>query len=246
MNAPHLLLWLEGPLQSWGVNSKFDRRTTLEFPSRSAILGLLCAALGAGGEQKELLGRFEKLTQTQTVIAYTRINEKGKATPLELQLYDFHTVGSGYDDKDDWQKLHVLKTRKQNRRTGEQEPPREVPGNKLTHRYYLQDAAFAVALEVPMNDRQALEKSLVTPCWDLSLGRKCCVPTEFIYQGMHESMDAALQCAAKLAKNKQRAELFRVLDGAHEKGEQRILPDVPLQFGPDKLYAERLVTVLTK
>ena len=233
MNMPHLLLWLEGPLQSWGVNSKFNRRTTLDFPSRSAVLGLLCAALGAGGEQKELLARFAPFAQT--VVAYTRRDAKGKAAPA-LQLRDFHMVGSGYDDKEPWQTLHIPKTSEQKAAVG--------GGTKLTYRYYLQDVAFAVALAVPPALSKDLEEALVVPCWDISLGRKCCVPTEFVYQGMHESMGAALKCAEILAQKKQRAELFQVLEGVHD-GERLILPDVPLQFGPHKLYGERQVTVMT-
>ena len=70
MNNPWLLLWLEGPLQSWGQDSKFGRRDTLAFPTKSGVLGLVCAALGAGGEQRELLEEFATLPQT--VIAYAR------------------------------------------------------------------------------------------------------------------------------------------------------------------------------
>lgn len=232
MNAPHLLLWLEGPLQSWGVNAKFNRRTSLDFPSRSAVLGLLCAALGAGGEQKDLLARFALLEQT--VVAYTRRDKNGKAAPA-LQLCDFHMVGSGYDDRDPWQTLHIPKKSDGTAAVG--------GGTKLTYRYYLQDAAFAVALAVPAALRQDLEEAFAMPCWDISLGRKCCVPAEFVYQGMYAYMDEALRRAEELAQEKQRAELFRVLDGAHE-GEQCILPDVPLRFGPEKLYGERLVTVM--
>lgn len=51
----YLLLWLEGPLQAWGHDSKFGVRNTLNFPTRSGILGLLCCAHGAGGEQREWL-----------------------------------------------------------------------------------------------------------------------------------------------------------------------------------------------
>jgi CRISPR system Cascade subunit CasD len=41
-----LLLRLEGPMQSWGTQSRFrDRDTGLE-PSKSGVIGLLCAALG--------------------------------------------------------------------------------------------------------------------------------------------------------------------------------------------------------
>ena len=38
----NLLLWLEAPLQSWGAGSRYGRRDTLPFPTRSGILGLLC------------------------------------------------------------------------------------------------------------------------------------------------------------------------------------------------------------
>ena len=245
MSAPWLLLWLEGPLQAWGVDSKFNRRASLDFPSRSAVLGLLCAALGAGGEQKELLARFAPLPQT--VIAYNRAAGE-TALPPELQLRDFHMVGSGYDYEDDWQKLHIPRT---SEGTYAKRSDGGVGGQKLTYRYYVQDAAFAVALAVPgdPNGDQpddlagALAAALITPCWDLSLGRKCCVPTEFIFQGLHATETAALERAASLAAGKNRVEAFRVLDG-DQGGETLTLPDLPLQFGPDKVYAERTITLV--
>ena len=41
-----LLLRLQGPMQSWGTTSRFDERDTQLEPSKSGVLGLLCAALG--------------------------------------------------------------------------------------------------------------------------------------------------------------------------------------------------------
>ena len=41
-----LLLRLQGPLQSWGTTSRFDERDTQLEPSKSGVLGMLCAALG--------------------------------------------------------------------------------------------------------------------------------------------------------------------------------------------------------
>ncbi|MDR7556561.1 MAG: type I-E CRISPR-associated protein Cas5/CasD [Armatimonadota bacterium] len=41
-----LLLRLQGPMQSWGTASRFDRRDTGLEPSKSGVIGLLCAALG--------------------------------------------------------------------------------------------------------------------------------------------------------------------------------------------------------
>jgi CRISPR system Cascade subunit CasD len=41
-----LLLRLAGPMQSWGVQSRFSVRDTGLEPSKSGVIGLLCAALG--------------------------------------------------------------------------------------------------------------------------------------------------------------------------------------------------------
>jgi CRISPR system Cascade subunit CasD len=43
---PTVLLRLAGPMQSWGTTSRFDRRETDLEPSKSGVLGLVCAALG--------------------------------------------------------------------------------------------------------------------------------------------------------------------------------------------------------
>ena len=58
MSNSYILLWLEAPLQSWGFDSKFGRRDTLTFPTKSGVLGLVCSALGAGGEQCAFFGRI--------------------------------------------------------------------------------------------------------------------------------------------------------------------------------------------
>lgn len=43
---PTLLLRLIGPMQSWGTTSRFDERDSQLEPSKSGVLGLICAALG--------------------------------------------------------------------------------------------------------------------------------------------------------------------------------------------------------
>ena len=228
---PFILLWLEAPLQSWGASSLFDRRASLDFPTRSGVLGLVLAALGAGGKQKDLLAHFAPLPQT--VIAYAR-KERIKSPPL-LQLCDFHMVGNGYDEKDAWQKLHIPKTTEGKAAVG--------GGAKLTYRYYIQDAAFAVVLEVPHDIAENLSAALQFPCWDTALGRRSCVPVEFVFQGLFQQEDEAIKKAASLAEKKQREESFRVCEGLHA-GEEFVLSDVPIQFGPRKLYKERMVTLI--
>lgn len=47
MSGPHtILMRLAGPMQSWGSRSRFDERDTEREPTKSGVVGLLCAALG--------------------------------------------------------------------------------------------------------------------------------------------------------------------------------------------------------
>lgn len=228
MSDPYLLMWLEAPLQSWGHDSKFGRRDTLNFPTKSGVLGLLCCALGAGGEQRELLARLSPMSLS--VISFTRAG-----SDREPLLCDFHMVGSGYDDQDLWQALLIPKTSEGKKAVG--------GGTKMTYRYYLQDATFAVALQVPTDTAEEFSIAIQQPTWDLYLGRKNCVPTDFIYRGLFASEQEAFSQALQIAKEKSLAEDFRVIEGEYE-GENITLNDVPLQFGEHKQYRDRRVTVI--
>ena len=50
-----LLLRQVGPMQSWGVQSRFGVRDTGLEPSKSGVLGLVCAALGVDRDNDEML-----------------------------------------------------------------------------------------------------------------------------------------------------------------------------------------------
>jgi len=238
MSSRHLALWLEGPLQAWGHDSKFGRRDTLNFPTKSGVLGLVLCALGKGGEQKDLLSRFADLSQT--VIAYVRTTQAFDKTivkcPREPLLRDFHMVGSGYDDKDIWQSLLIPKTNKGKKAVG--------GGAKLTYRYYLQDMTFGVIFELPKDLNDQVCEALQNPIWDIYLGRKNCVPTDFIFRGSYEDEVEALNVIDTLAEEKMLAEDFSVYSEVRE-GEVLTLNDVPVQFGERKIYRDRQVTVVT-
>ncbi len=229
----YLLLWLQAPLQSWGSDSKFGRRDTLNFPTKSGVLGLICCALGYGGEQKELLAEFAALTQT--VISFVGCKNARKIDREPL-LRDFHMVGSGYDDRDPWQTLLIPKTADGKKAVG--------GGAKLTYRYYLQDAVFAVVLEVPSDKTDTIAEALQAPVWDLCLGRKSCVPTDFVFRGCFETEAEAINQAAEIATEKNLLEDFRVVDGEQEGDEVLTLTDVPVCFGEWKAYRDRRVTVI--
>lgn len=229
---PYLLLWLEAPLQAWGHDSRFGRRDSLDFPTKSGVLGLVCCARGAGGEEREWLAAWADLDMQ--LEAFVPSDRKGKPLPRQPLLRDFHMVGSGYDDADLWQNLLIPKTSEGKKAVG--------GGTKMTYRYYLQDMAYAVAIEAPSEWVDAAVAALKAPVWDVYLGRKNCVPTEFIFQGVHASTEAALAAGRKLAEDRARSLALRVVQGESD-GEVLTLNDVPLQFGPDKRYRDRLVTV---
>lgn len=238
MDTKYILLWMEAPLQAWGADSKFGRRDTMPFPTKSGILGLVLCAMGASGPQNELLAKLS--SGSLQIVSYVR-SKPGKEAHVRIKsgkeplLRDFHMVGSGYDDKDIWQKLLIPKT--------SEGKPAVGGGSKMTYRYYLQDACFAAVLEVPADVNDSISDALQSPVYDLYFGRKNCVPAERIFQGSFESIAEAWQKAGALAEDKQLLEDFRVLDGEHD-GDMLTLNDVPIQFGDVKKYRDRRVTVV--
>jgi len=232
MSERYLLLWLEAPLQSWGHDSKFGRRDSLDFPTKSGVLGLLCSARGAAGKETEWLAAWADLDMQ--VSAFVPQDKQGQPLPRQPLMRDFQMVGSGYDDQDPWANLLIPKTRSGKKAVG--------GGTIMTYRYYLQDVAYAVASQGPAGLLEEAAIALASPVWDVYLGRKCCVPTEFIAQGFYATAELALQVAGQLAADKQRACAFHVRQGEHE-GEVLTLNDVPVQFGEHKKYRDRRVTV---
>ena len=77
-----LLLRLAAPLQAWGIDSKFDVRRTGREPSKSGVIGLICAALGVRRDDDEMVST---LTKMQFGV---RVDKEGIFTR------DFHMVRS--------------------------------------------------------------------------------------------------------------------------------------------------------
>jgi len=76
-----LLLRLCGPMQSWGVQSRFGVREAGREPSKSAVVGLLCAALGRQ--------RDHPLDDLAALRMGVRVDQEG------LIMRDYHTAGKG-------------------------------------------------------------------------------------------------------------------------------------------------------
>ena len=222
----YLALWLEGPLQSWGFDSKFDVRETFRFPTKSGIFGLLLAASGDSGAQEELLERM----QCAPMVAYAYIS--GHQVAL---LRDFHMIGNGYDENEKWQNLHTTRTSEGKKPVG--------GGAKLTYRYYLQDKAFGVVLGFDDDLADKFNRALAEPIFDLYLGRKCCIPSDFIGRGWYGSEEEAQLALNKLAREKELIPSQQAREVNDMDEETWVLDDVPLRFGTHKIYKERLVRI---
>ncbi len=242
MNEHFLLLWLEAPLQSWGHDSRFGRRDSLDFPTKSGVIGLLACAQGRAGEQIEWLSTIAPLNmQVQAYVRTRKLHETEERVPLARLplLRDFQMVGAGYDDRDPWQNLLIPKTAEGKKPNG--------AGTKMTYRYYVQDMAYAVILAAPAALVEALHAAVQAPVWDLYLGRKNCAPTEFVAQGCFATRDEALARANDLAISKNRALDFEVFEGERAallEGDVFTLNDVPVQLGTRKRYRDRQVTMV--
>lgn len=232
----YLTLWLEGPLQSWGVDSHFDARHTLDFPSRSGLTGMLLSASGDSGPQEELL----KELSACPLVVFT-FND---STPV---LTDFHMIGNGYDSNDPWQRRMIPKT-------ASGAPPRgNNNGNRMTYRDYLQGRHFAAIWEMTDHLAEKFSDALQKPVFEIYLGKKCCLPSANVYLGLFAENDNAVeaiknkiaQCNASLKLNLQPNR--RISETAHDcPNSQKItLTDVPLRFGLHKVYRERAVTIQT-
>ncbi len=175
-DVAYLALCLEAPLQSWGHQSKFDRRTTLSHPTRSGVLGLMCAAMGIDRADAASLAEFANLDLTVATLG-----NRGRLT-------DFHTVGGGWDKRDAGQKRNIVPTA--DGKTG---------NTVITRREYLEDARFGVVVCGPRSQLETIAEALRNPRWGVWLGRKACIPTAPVMQGVFDSEAAALNHLAERA-----------------------------------------------
>jgi CRISPR system Cascade subunit CasD len=73
-----LLMRLIGPLQSWGLDARFGERATSSEPTKSGVIGLVCAALGRD--------RAEPVNDLANLRMAVRVDREG------APLRDYHTA----------------------------------------------------------------------------------------------------------------------------------------------------------
>lgn len=183
-----LFLRLEGPLQAWGLRARWGERDTADAPTKSGVIGLLGCALGLRRHDNRLRDLSDRLRMG------VRVDLPGTL------MRDYHTTGGGkfsnnpvagkarYHDEPyigGVLSAEAVKGRikvKINANTGE-------PETDVSERYYLADASFRVALQGSDNLIAELGYAVQHPIWPLFLGRKSCIPTTPIFDGIEQFDD---------------------------------------------------------
>ena len=225
-----LLLRLAGPLQSWGEQSRFNRRETRPQPTKSGVLGLLAAAQGRRRE--------DPLNDLIDLAIGVRVDQAGTL------LRDYHTV-SDYRGRPLPQAAVNAK--------GVQKPTSPVKYTHVTQRFYLQDAVFVVGVAGQAELLESLAAAVRRPAFPLALGRRSCPPTQPIVLGarpgtlseaLTEQPWQAGQAARRdFQRRHGRPARIDLPTTVETPDGDDIVHDVPLSFAPrDRRYASRRVT----
>ncbi len=156
----YLIFQLQAPLSAWGETAVGEFRPTANYPSESALLGLLAAALGIRREEEDLHAALCRgYGFAIGVLASGRL------------LRDYHTAQVPG--------RVALKNRPHHTRRDEFNLPKEDLNTILSTRDYRQDAASLVAVQMCDGAPYMLSdiaQALAKPRFTLYLGRKACPP----------------------------------------------------------------------
>ncbi len=218
-----ILLRLSAPMQAWGVQSRFGIRDTGLEPSKSGVLGLLCAALGKprdenGAENQDLptLAELAKLRMS------VRVLREG------VPKVDYHTATNFIKGKN-----------------GKTERKETI----LSSRHYLAGADFLVGLE--SDDAELLNRlndAARRPRWQIFFGRKSFVPAlpvaVDVFAGDLETVlqDERIWRDKTLGVPSGDAIVRFVIEPKGDEEATEVRQDVPLSFAARRFTIRRVTT----
>ena len=218
MSNKFLVMVLDAPLQSWGTSSKFGERTTGNFPTKSALVGMIAAAMGVERNDESSISMLAELKVD--ILSLTKPS----------LIHDFHTIGGGYEDKGKKFKDFIPCTVKGKSR-----------GTILTNRYYLCDAKFGVVISGNSDLLKRIGESLRKPKWGMWAGRKSCMLSDIAFRGVFDSKDDAIGYFKNVMKIDV-DNVSRVIDGTETDGVPHFIMDSPVNFAK-RSYEKRSVTL---
>lgn len=224
--ANTVFLRLEGVLQAWGDTSKFVIRRTMDAPTKSGVLGLLCSAMGLSRHAAR-----ERLPKLNRLAMGVRIDRHG------TRWWDYHTVGAGIGVTTAGGGLKI-----------------GTEGTVVTRREYLADASFLVALQGDAELVYDIATVIRLPKRPVFLGRRSCLPSLPVFAAPREgetwanpanfeNLDAALRgvpwCPRYPTDEMPRNGVFETVTEwrsstgcSHAPAEAEVWYDVPVCFDP--------------
>jgi CRISPR system Cascade subunit CasD len=219
-----LYMRIAGAMQSWGTQSRFTHRDTGLEPSKSGVIGLLCAALGKPRDEEERID-LPSLKELARLRMGIRVDQQGRVER------DYHTAGGTHRMDDNYGVP-----------TADGKQRRAVTSD----RFYLADAVFLVVLQGDDNKLKQLHEALKSPVWQLYLGRKSFLPDPPVYlkdafQSGIDDLEEALKAYPFLCRHRlnQQDKLRTEIEVDFGLGEQ-VKHDQPLSFS-ERLFGLRHV-----
>ncbi|MBN2487478.1 MAG: type I-E CRISPR-associated protein Cas5/CasD [Methanosarcinaceae archaeon] len=205
----YLIFRLYGPMVSWGDVAVGEYRPTFDHPSKSAVMGLLAAAIGIRRDEEENLRKM-----AESYDFAVRVDASG------TMLRDYHTSqvppsGSGRNTKHFATRKDELAVSKSDMKT------------ILSTRDYYCDALYTVCLwgkvdEVPYS-LETLAQKLKEPEFVLYLGRKSCplampVDAKVISGANIQDVLSMMKIDALLTNLQKDASMRLYWEGVHDAG----------------------------
>lgn len=214
----YLILKLQGVMQAWGEHTFEGLRPSTNFPTRSALVGLLAACLG--------IDRNNRKQQQALADSFLYAVRQDETEHKLVKMMDYHTVK---DAREDYVGLKSHET-------------------IITQREYLLDAVFTVAIwntDAAEYSLDQLKVAVCQPRYTPFLGRRSCPITRPLYEDLVKAInsDEALKLIEPITGVIYSEEdLLEIL--GRNKHRHRVR-DVPLPNQP-RQFASRMVYVYGK
>ncbi|MEN9501636.1 MAG: hypothetical protein RI964_921 [Pseudomonadota bacterium] len=214
----YLILKLQGVMQAWGEHTFEGLRPSTNFPTRSALTGLLAACLG--------IDRNDRQQQQALANSFLYAVRQDETEHSVIKMTDYHTVK---DAREDYVGLKSHDT-------------------IITQREYLLDAAFTVAIwntEGAEYTLEQLKAAVCQPRYTPFLGRRSCPITRPLYESRVQAInsDEALKLIEPVAGVIYSEEDLPDVIGRNK--HRHRVRDVPLPNQP-RQFASRMVYVYGK
>lgn len=242
-----LLLRLAAPMQSWGTSSRFGIRDTGAEPSKSGVIGLLCAALGKPREEtnEEASAGNGDANSLPRLATFARLRMGVRVLREGVPKVDYHTAGGSH-------RRDVVYGVAKADGSVPTKPEHSAKFTVQSWRHYLADADFLVGLESCDDELlNRLAAAVRRPRWQLCFGRKAFVPTLPVCIGVRPGkLEEALYGYepaelgadfARIPRDEERTRyVVEIEDGEPHGAEVRM--DVPVSFARREFLPRRVLT----